>query len=211
MNQNRVYDTIFNSEPITKGWSEDKKFCVTTTDGTKYLLRVSPSALYETRKSLFAMTEKLATLGMPICKPIEFGICSDGIYTLHEWIDGTDLEDVLPNLTESAQYALGMRTGEILKTIHSANSPTEIEDWATSYGRKIDIQLQKYLTCGKRFCGDEYVLGYVENNRHLTIGRPQVHHHGDYSWKNTMLLNGNPIIIDFERLSIGCPFEEFFL
>ena len=28
------------AEPISKGWSEDKKYCVTTTGGTQYLLRV---------------------------------------------------------------------------------------------------------------------------------------------------------------------------
>ena len=29
-------------EPINKGWSCDKKFCVTTADGEKYLLRITP-------------------------------------------------------------------------------------------------------------------------------------------------------------------------
>ena len=32
------FDTFVKSEPITKGWSEDKKYCVTKADGTKYLL-----------------------------------------------------------------------------------------------------------------------------------------------------------------------------
>ena len=33
---------FITKEPINKGWSCDKKYCVTTADGTKYLLRVTP-------------------------------------------------------------------------------------------------------------------------------------------------------------------------
>ena len=31
-------------EPINKGWSSDKKYCVTDENGTRYLLRVSDVA-----------------------------------------------------------------------------------------------------------------------------------------------------------------------
>jgi aminoglycoside phosphotransferase (APT) family kinase protein len=64
-------------EPITKGWSEDKKYCVTKADGTKVLLRVSAMERYETRKSLFTMLERVAALGVPMCLPIAFGTCAD--------------------------------------------------------------------------------------------------------------------------------------
>lgn len=30
-----------SKEPILKGWSSDKKYCVTDIDGTRYLLRIS--------------------------------------------------------------------------------------------------------------------------------------------------------------------------
>jgi aminoglycoside phosphotransferase (APT) family kinase protein len=176
----------------------------------RYLLRVSPIALYEAKKSLFSMTEKLKVLNVPMCQPIEMGICNDGVYTLHEWIDGVDLEDVLPLSTELEQYTFGIKAGNILKTIHAAHTPTDNNSWEVLYNRKIDSQLQKYLKCGKRFNGDKYVLRYIKENRHLIGNRPQVYHHGDFSWKNTMLLNGETVIIDFERLSTGCPFEEFF-
>ena len=33
---------FISKEPINKGWSCDKKYCVTTEDGKKYLLRVTP-------------------------------------------------------------------------------------------------------------------------------------------------------------------------
>lgn len=55
---------------ITKGWSEDKKYCVTAKDQTKYLLRITPGSRYETRKSLYAMLERVAALDIPMVKPV---------------------------------------------------------------------------------------------------------------------------------------------
>lgn len=33
--------TFATKEPINKGWSNDKKYCVTDENGTRYLLRIS--------------------------------------------------------------------------------------------------------------------------------------------------------------------------
>ena len=79
MTDKKIYDTIVKTEPITKGWSEDKKYCITTSDGVKYLLRITPISRYETRKSLFAMLERVAALDIPMCVPVEFGTCEDGV------------------------------------------------------------------------------------------------------------------------------------
>ena len=38
-------------EPINKGWSSDKKYCVTDENGTRYLLRVSDIAQHDTNQS----------------------------------------------------------------------------------------------------------------------------------------------------------------
>ena len=40
-------------EPINKGWSSDKKYCVTDENGTRYLLRVSDMAQHDTKQSEF--------------------------------------------------------------------------------------------------------------------------------------------------------------
>ena len=119
----KIYDTIIKAEPITKGWSEDKKFCVTTTDGIKYLLRITPISRYEVRKSLFAMLEQVAVLDIPMCKPVEFGTCDDGVYSLQSWIDGEDLDTILPLLSETEQYVLGLKSGKIIRKMHSIPAP----------------------------------------------------------------------------------------
>ncbi|MDD4492959.1 MAG: hypothetical protein PHV32_01190 [Eubacteriales bacterium] len=49
-----------SKEPIAKGWSGNKKYCATTADGTKYLLRISPMEQYDKKKNEFEMMRRIA-------------------------------------------------------------------------------------------------------------------------------------------------------
>ena len=206
------YDKFIKIESINKGWSEDKKYCVTTIDGTKYLLRISTISRYETRKAMFEMMKKIDSLGVPLCKPVEFGTCKDGVYSLQSWIDGEDLEVFMPKLSDTEQYILGLKAGEILRKIHSVPVPdiqSERPDWAESFDHTIDERIEKYHKCGVRFKNDEFVLAYLEQNRNLIENRPRCFQHGDFFINNMMIENGELKIIDFERLYFGDPWEDF--
>ena len=50
----QIVDFI-SKEPINKGWSCDKKYCVTTADGTKYLLRVTHFKKSVSRENMHLM------------------------------------------------------------------------------------------------------------------------------------------------------------
>jgi aminoglycoside phosphotransferase (APT) family kinase protein/8-oxo-dGTP pyrophosphatase MutT (NUDIX family) len=202
-------DRFISAEPIEKGWSEDKKYCVTDADGVKYLLRISPTPRYEVRKSLFDILKQVAALGIPMCLPIEFGACDDGVYTLHSWIDGEDLENILPLLSETEQYVLGLKSGEILRKMHSIPAPDAQEEWAVRFNRKTNHKIKTYRECGIRFDGDDYIVEYIENNRCLLENRPQCFQHGDYHVGNMMMERGELKIIDFDRYDFGDPWEEF--
>jgi len=221
MDAQRLLGTIVKSEPITEGWSEDEKYCVTSADGTQYLLRISPLSRYETRKGLFEMMEHVAALDIPMCVPVEFGICDDndlykgGVYSLQSWIDGVDLEVALPLLSEAEQYVLGLKSGEIISKMHQISAPETQEDWESRFNRKTDTKIKKYRECGIRFNGDDRVIDYLEKNYHLLKDRPQSFQHGDYHVGNMMLDRGiKPLsealkIIDFDRFDFGDPWEEF--
>jgi len=196
-------------EYIEKGWSKDKKYCVTETDGTKYLLRISSFDRYENRKELFGMLTKVSSLGIPMCEPIEFGTCDDGVYSLQSWIDCDDLETMLPLLPETEQYVLGLKSGMILKEMHSIPAPVLQEDWFTRFNNKADRVIEWYKGCGIRFDGDDFVLNYIEQNRNLLKNRPQYFQHGDYHTGNMMIENDDLKIIDFDRYDFGDPWEEF--
>lgn len=205
----KLYNTFSKIEPVNKGWSEDKKYCVTKADGKKYLLRISPAERYEKRKALFEMLVSVAELGIPMCTPIEFGACEDGVYMLLSWIDGEDAETALPLLTETEQYVLGLKSGEILRKIHTIPAPETQEDWAMRFNRKTNNKIQKYHECGLYFKGDDKIIEYIEKNRHLLENRPQSFQHGDYHIGNMMLEKDELQIIDFDRYDFGDPWEEF--
>ena len=82
-----------SKELIDKGWSGDKKYCVTDEKGNKFLLRVSPIEQYERKKSEYELMSQVAALGVPMCKPLEFGTSDEGVYSIQTWIDGVDAEE----------------------------------------------------------------------------------------------------------------------
>ena len=129
---------IISKEPILEGWSSDKKYCVTDEEGTRFLLRVSDSDLYNEKESEFKMMQRVAELGVPMCLPIEFGVCEEGVYSIQSWIDGEGAESVIPTLSDKEQYDYGFTAGQILKKIHSIPAPASQEDWEIRFNRKMD-------------------------------------------------------------------------
>ena len=124
------YDNFIKIEPIDKGLSSDKKYYIETPDG-RFLLRVSDITEYARKETLFNMMKCAAAIGVPMSCPVDFGICNAGknVYQLLTWCDGENLEKVLPALSETKQYALGIKAGEILRKIHSVPAPDNLEDF----------------------------------------------------------------------------------
>ncbi|MFT3950406.1 MAG: GrpB family protein [Oscillospiraceae bacterium] len=201
-------------EPITKGMSGDKKFFAEATDG-KYLLRVSEMSEYDRKRAEFKLVEKMAALTIPMPQPVAFGKCDNGncVYTLLTWIDGREVEEVLPTLSEAEQYALGTKSGEILRRIHAIPAPENSADWAERYFAVIDERLNAFRAEGVPFDGDNLILDFLESNRFLLNGRPQLRHHGDYHEGNMIISDGGTLsVIDWHMVdfdNFGDPWYEF--
>lgn len=200
---------FISKEQIRKGWSCDTKYCAVAADGTKYLLRVTPESKSANRADMFRMQHKAASLGIPMCRPIELGKCDEGVYTIMTWIDGVDAEDTVPNLPPSQQYSLGIETGQILKKIHMIPAPDDQQQWEDRFNAKIDRKIKMYNECTLKYENDDAIIEYINNNRHLLANRPQCYQHGDYHIGNMMIENGKIVIIDFDRYDFGDPWEEF--
>ena len=201
---------FIKKEPINKGWSGDKKYCVTDACGNKYLLRVSPSEQFERKKSEFNHMSKAASFGVPMCQPLEFGMCDEGVYSIQSWIDGVDAEENINNFSAKQQYAYGFDAGVILKKIHQIPAPADIEDWEIFFNRKVDRKIEMYNRCPLKYENGQIFIDYVNSHRHLFHNRPRVYQHGDYHIGNMMIGNDNKLyIIDFNRNSFGDPWEEF--
>ena len=201
MNKKIVEKTL-----IEKGWSNDKKYCVTDEKGKKYLLRISPMEELESKKAEFKNMKQVYKLGIPMCEPIEFGTCEEGVYSLQGWIEGQDAEEVIPTLSDKQVYAYGLKAGEILKKIHSIPAPENVEDWEIFFNRKIDRKIEMYNKCQLKYENGEAFINHIEANRHLLKNRPQTYQHGDYHIGNLMIDNkGNLVVIDFNRNDFGDP------
>lgn len=201
---------IISKEPILKGWSEDNKYCITDETGTRFLLRVSDISQYAAKHSEFRMMQRVASLGTPMCLPIEFGICEEGVYSIQSWIDGEAAETLIPLLSDREQYSYGLEAGRILSRIHSIPAPESQEDWAVRFNRKMDTKIRRYNDCPIKYPKGQAFIDYINENRYLLDDRPQVYQHGDYHIGNMMIYHsGKLYIIDFNRNDFGDPWEEF--
>ena len=200
---------FLTKEPINKGWSCDKKYLVTTADGIKYLLRITPSEKSANREKMYLMQKEVEKLGVPMCKPVDFGACDEGIYILQTWIDGKDAEEVIPYLADSEQYALGLEAGGFLSKIHSIPAPSNQPDWERRINDKADLRIRKYNECELKYDNGQAFIDFINANRYLLKNRPQCYQHGDYHIGNMMIENGKIAIIDFDRYDFGDPWEEF--
>lgn len=196
-------------EEVKKGWSSDKKYCVTASDGTKYLLRVSDASKQKRAREVFEYQKQVAALGVPMCLPLECGECDEGFYLLQTWVNGQDAGDVIPTLSPKEQYQYGLDAGRILKKLHTLPAPPDARSWDVFFNAKMDRKIAMYNDCPIKVSGAEHFIDYIQENRRLLGGRPQCLQHGDYHIGNMMIEDGKLVIIDFDRFDVGDPWEEF--
>lgn len=213
-----MFEDIKNSsrwksiEEISKGWSKDIKYYITTMDEQHLLLRISHIDQYEVKKKEYEIIKKYSLLGFPMSMPIDFGIYNNGknVYMLLTWIEGNDLEDVLSGLPEGEQYQLGRKAGEILKRIHSIKIDSGDQPTETKKAKKL-LQLSRYEESQDRIKGDDVAVKYVKDNIDRIWKEKPVYMHGDYHPGNLIYTpEGNIGVIDFNRWEIGDPYEEFY-
>ena len=201
---------FISKEIIEKGWSGDKKYCVTDEQGNKFLLRISPIEQYERKKSEYELMQKVASLGIPMCEPLEFGVSDEGVYSIQTWIEGAVLEDIIETLSPEQQYIYGLEAGKILQAIHKIPVCEGLEDWEIRFNRKIDRKIKMYEECSLKYEKGQAFLNYIEKHRDLLKCRPQTYQHGDYHIGNMMIGKDNKLyVIDFNRNDFGDPWEEF--
>ena len=205
-----VFDTIATRSLIDKGWSGDRKYCAVTADGSKYLLRISPIDRLERKHREHEYMCEVAKLGIPMCLPVEFGTCEEGVYAIQSWVDGTDAETLIMAMDARKQYRYGLDAGGILAKIHTIPAPADAPDWESRFNAKIDRKIAMYGNCELKYENGDVFLHYLAQNRHLLQNRPQSYQHGDYHIGNMMLdPEGKLIVIDFEKQDVGDPWEEF--
>lgn len=201
-----------SAEPIKKGWSKDEKYLVTVRDGKRLLLRLSDIEKFADKKKEFEIIMAYSETGVRMSMPLEFGVCEGGkkVYMLLSWIEGRDLREVLPELSEDEQYRLGREAGKILRKIHSIPLNPEDIPAKTKKERKLR-QLAEYESSNVRIAGDEAVIRFERENIDLIWREKPVYQHGDFHPGNLIYCaDGSIGVIDFNRWEVGDPYEEFY-
>jgi len=193
---------------IEKGWSGDRKFEAVDAGGKTYLLRISPAERAAQRQKLYDFLRALPQ-EIAMSRPLAFETCSEGVYTLYEWVEGTDAEEEIPTLPAETQYRLGLEAGKTLRQIHTIPAPAELEPWHLRFGRKIDRKLAQYEACSLAYPDGARIVDFIKGNRNRIEGRPQTFQHGDYHIGNMMMTGDRLMVIDFDRFDFGDPWEEY--
>ena len=208
-------NTFKEIQMITKGMSRDKKYLITTDHEEHLLLRISDIKELDKKKKEYDLMQKLSSLHIPMSQPIDFGICNNNsqVYTLLSWIDGDEVESVIPKLSPQEQYRIGRDAGSILRRIHTLKPTEPMENWETRYFAVIDKRLEAFHQEGEKFTGYEILINFIENNRDLLKQRPQTYHHGDYHMGNLILSDDKKVsVIDWHTVdfnNIGDPWYDF--
>ncbi|AVB76304.1 aminoglycoside phosphotransferase (APT) family kinase protein [Methanococcus maripaludis] len=207
INGNESWDII---EEVNKGWSEDKKYHIITKNKENLLLRISDIKFYERKQKEYDILLELSKLDFEMSKPVDFGICESGVYMLLTWVEGEDLETAILKKNTMEQYNLGIKSGKILKKIHSLNISSNLDSWEKRFNKKIGMKIKAYLECPLKYENGEVFIEYINRNRHLLKDIRSTLQHGDYHVGNMILTNNDDIaIIDFNRYDFGDPYEEF--
>ena len=207
------HENFVKIEPINKGWTNDKKYYIKASDGQQLLLRVTDISEYENKKAQYTRLEQLSIIDIPMSRPVDFGLCDDdkNVYQLLTWVDGVDVESVLPKMPITEQHSIGLKAGRLLKRIHSVPAPDNTEGWAAGFNRMLQQELDSFRSKPEFHCDlGEIVIEYF-NKHNVIIGmRPQTVIHGDYNQGNLIIMpNGELGAIDFS-CSYGDPWWEMF-
>jgi serine/threonine-protein kinase len=131
---------------------------------------------------------------------VDFGVCNDGksVYQLLTWIDGEDLGAVLPTITETEQYALGVKAGVLQRRLHEIPVTADVESWEEWYGRRVREKLTLFFEHRQKLTELSPIADYLTQNTKLLENRPQTFHHGDFNPTNILLTHsGELAVIDF--------------
>ncbi|WNG12120.1 phosphotransferase [Streptococcus suis] len=201
---------IVSRQPLTKGWSTDQKYKVQLEDGRLGLLRIAERPAYEAKQLEFQLVENLFGLGLPVAEPLSFWADDLSVYTLYEWMEDQDMNDLATSLSEQTLYELGCQSGKFLRTLHALPIDQSLRDWNSFYQAKIDNKLAAYQAASHSYPNGQAMIAFVQANRHLLEGRPIAYHHGDFHTGNFLRgQDGRLKILDFDRYDIGDPWEEF--
>lgn len=198
-------------DQIHKGYSIDCKFIVIR-DLHKYLLRTFDQKYYPAKQQEFEALRKMQEYDVACSRPLEIGTIgvNETGYMILSYMEGRDGSEVLPELSSTDQYNIGVEAGAELLKIHRLQAPADIPTW---YERKVEKHrnyIDRYNQLNVRIPNDLRVISFIEDHLHLMKHRPSLFQHDDFHVGN-LIIQDNKLsgVLDFDRWDWGDPIHEF--
>ena len=195
--------------PITKGFSDEKKYRITT-DSQTYLLRESHIQSYTKKQEEFNLMKIVHEAGVRCNEPIDiFAHEHQGkVYSLFHYLRGYDAEDNIARIPQPIQYDMGVHAGQDLKKINRLSRDTHT--WKHRKWKKHEYYLQQYTLHEYSFRHDEKVCAFIENHYNPVTSHPDFLQHDDFHLGNIIIDHTHYIgVLDFNRYDWGDPLHEF--
>ena len=193
---------------LAKG--SERKFYVETSRDDKRLLRIGNTAHYDWAEAGARWYEYIASAGINAMHLLDMGVLNDKtlLYQLYTWFDGDDLTEVLPHMSNTEQFFLGMKCGAVARKIHALPPLHETEPWGVRYKRKMHDKLQAANHAASSREGT-LLMQYLQDHMSLLDNRPYTTTHGNWNTENIILTpNGQIGVID-HGLDCNDPWFEF--
>lgn len=200
-------------DQIDKGYSRDEKWVVTMSSGEKYVLRFTDQDQYDKTKTQFELLSQLRRHGVQCAKPVKMGVLDETqqVYYILSFVEGQEAKEIMSQLTEEQQYAIGVSAGQDLRNMHTYPAPSHIEPWEERVVKKHHRYLAAYRESGISIEGDEKVAQFIAQHIDKVKGRPNQFQHDDFHLGNIIIKNNNYAgVIDFNNFDWGDPIHDFY-
>ena len=200
-----------SSEEITFGWSGEQKYKIQTNNGETLLLRILSKEQFENQKKGIEFLGKCGEKSSHVPQILEIGTTLDNSYCflLLSYIIGDNGMSEIEKYSKDEQYVLGLKMGEIIKSLHSLSSPKR----NTEYSKIFKEKIIKYLHFFAQNKGDFPFLHNTEKNllklQKIIKKRPIIMIHNDFHLGNMIINNNDIFLIDFNRATFGDNIKEF--
>lgn len=198
---------------IDKGYSRDEKWVMTTVSGEKYVLRFTDQDQYDKIKMQFELLSELRRHGVQCADPVNIGVieAKQQVYYVLSFIEGQEAKEIMSQLTEEQQYAIGVSAGQDLRNMHKYPAPSHIEPWEDRVIKKHHRYLTAYRKSGFSLKGDEKAAQFIAKHIDIVKGRPNQFQHDDFHLGNIIVNNHKYAgVIDFNNFDWGDPIHDFY-
>lgn len=199
-NNIQIVKDAANIEEISKGFSPDKKYIITTTEDEKYLLRTGDIKEFERKKIEFQILNEMQERNVQVQRPIELSILEEeGLcYSVFSYLEGEDAKKLLPTYTPKEQYEIGIEAGKDLAKMHVYEAPKDLLPWHERAMEKHRKYLEAYKTCGIKIENDDRIIKFIDENEMYVKNRPNRFQHDDFHLENIIVRDGKYVgVIDF--------------